>query len=133
MKKRIVVCSHGIYYVLAALILAVGIFLGLCQLDKESYAFIRKRRSSSKMIQAPRVPAVSDEVANASPGKPYEIFVDQNRREPKDRYEYKTWLKRNFTTDWEYWYDRYREHRAYEDGFAPGSGHFKYKAHGRSE
>lgn len=131
MKKQIIVCSHGIYYVVAALILAIGIFLGLCQFSKESYTPMRKRQPSSKM-RAPRMP-VSDGVENESPGKPYEIFIDQNRREPKDRYEYKAWLKRNFTTDWEYWYDRYREYRAYEDGFAPGSGPFRYKAHGKSE
>ena len=124
---------NSTHLIIAAFIVAVGVFFGLRQrrMQHSRRPVVMRKQASRKaqrvMVKQPVA------VESASAGKPYQIFMDRKGRPPKSRYEYKRWLKENFTTDWEYWYDRYREYREYYDGYAPGSGPFTHKRHKRPQ
>jgi hypothetical protein len=121
--------SLAYFYSIAAFMVVGGIFLGLYFLKLSCLKMREEEHQAEMQEMAMSDVEESPEVENESAGEPYQIFIDKNGREPKNRYEYRVWLKQNFTTDWEYWYERYRQYRRYQDGFDPGSGFFTYKGH----
>ncbi len=66
-----------------------------------------------------------DAKGSASAGAPYDHFLQAHQREPRSRREYRHWLKSHYTTNWQYWYDRYREYLEYHFGSRVGSGHHR--------
>lgn len=124
--------AQGNQLIIAAVIVAAGVFFGLRQRTQHAPVAIENQVSRrAQRVKDQQMEELSIQVESASAGRPYQIFIDTKGREPINRYEYKRWLKVNFTTNWEYWYDRYREYREYYDGYAPGSGPFTHKKHKR--